>query len=56
MLGMFNPFQTNGICHKATIKSVYSILYIEGSQVIIPKINCILFSEDRFFRRKQCRR
>ena len=35
-----NPFQTNDIFHKTTNKKsqIGSIVYIEGSQVIIPKI------------------
>ena len=38
-----NPFQTNGIIHKAiyNITSGWSIEYIEGSQVIISEIFCI---------------
>ena len=33
----FNHFQTNGIFHKATIKSGWPIVYIEGSHVKISK-------------------
>ena len=37
------------------IKPGWSILYIEGSQVIISKTYYISFSEDRFCQSKQCR-
>ena len=37
-----------------TVKSGWSIIYIEGSQVIISKKYCIHLSEDRFCLSKQC--
>ena len=41
-----DPVQNNGIFHKATYKSGWTIVYIEGSQVIISKK--IVFGEDGF--------
>ena len=38
-----------------TVKSGWSIAYIEGSQVIFCNEHCISFSEDRFRLMKQCR-
>ena len=38
-----------------TVKSGWSIVYIEGSQVIISEKYCISFSEDWFCLGKQCR-
>ena len=38
-----------------TVKSGWSIICIEGSQVIILNKYCISFSEDKFFLSKQCR-
>ena len=45
-LTLFRPIEFAIKLH--TIKSECSILHIEGSQVIIPKTYCILFSEDQF--------
>ena len=38
-----------------TVKSVWSLVYIEGSQVIISKTCYISFSGDQFHLIKQCR-
>ena len=38
-----------------TVKSGWSIVYMEGSQVIIFKHYCISFSQDLFRLNKQCR-
>ena len=45
----FNPFQTNGIFHKSsyivhTIKSGWSNVYIERSQVAVSKNNIVIIS------------
>ena len=42
----FNPFKTNGTFH--TIKSGWSIVYIEGLHVIISKNDYIYFFEYQF--------
>ena len=36
------------------VKSGWSIVYIEGSQVIITKKYCICFRENQFYISKQC--
>ena len=53
LLTLFRPMEFSIKLH--TIKSGWSIVYIEGSHVIIKKKNCISFSEDQFCFSKQYR-
>ena len=53
-LTLFRPIEFSIKLH--TIKSGWSIVYIEGSPIIISPNYYISFSEDRFCLSKQCRR
>ena len=50
---ILNPFKTNGI--SIMFDTVWSIVYNEGSQVILSKKYYISSYEDRFCINKQCR-